>query len=237
MTTPHASWAEFYDQVYELSFGEFYKHLTAITLEQIGNLIKPPARIIDFGAGTGRLSIPLALQGYDVVAVDPCPEMLDRLSGKISSKNIKTVVSKLQDFHSGDKFDMAVCVFTVILYLPDEESLEKSIQAISNILKPGGLLLIDVPSRLIFQSYKKNTEKIQRFVNISPQDDNLYYYEETTTINESGRSSDYSDKFLIRYWDAEYVIKIMEKYGLLTEEDLTDKFAGSGSGYFLMRNK
>ena len=32
--------------------------------------------ILDFGAGTGRLSIPLAGKNFEVTAVDPCFEML-----------------------------------------------------------------------------------------------------------------------------------------------------------------
>ena len=74
MIGPHASWAGIYDLVYEESFGQFYEALTDTTIDQIKKTVHPPASIVDFGAGTGRLSIPLATSGYMITAVEPCRE-------------------------------------------------------------------------------------------------------------------------------------------------------------------
>ena len=79
MSTPHASWASVYDFIYKESFGELYDLLTERTVKQIKRYISPPARIVDFGAGTGRLSIPLSESGFNVVAVEPCDKMVDQL--------------------------------------------------------------------------------------------------------------------------------------------------------------
>lgn len=76
---PHASWADVYDLAYEQSFGLFYSELTKATIELITETLHTGGSIVDFGAGTGRLSIPLAEKHYDVTAVDPCQEMLDQL--------------------------------------------------------------------------------------------------------------------------------------------------------------
>lgn len=42
----------------------------------------PPARVLDAGAGTGFLSLLLAGQGYEVVALELAPAMLERLKEK-----------------------------------------------------------------------------------------------------------------------------------------------------------
>jgi len=76
---PHASWADVYDLAYEHSFGEFYARLTDKTIEWVAERVRPPAAIVDFGAGAGRLSVPLAAMGFDVTAVDPCAAMLGQL--------------------------------------------------------------------------------------------------------------------------------------------------------------
>ncbi len=41
--------------------------------------LQPGARVIDIGAGTERVAIPLAGRGCDVVAVEPAHGMVDRL--------------------------------------------------------------------------------------------------------------------------------------------------------------
>lgn len=45
----------------------------------------PPARVLDLGAGTGFLSLPLAALGYDVTALDVAPAMLERLQARQTS--------------------------------------------------------------------------------------------------------------------------------------------------------
>ena len=64
--TPHDAWAEVYDLVYAEEFGGFLDGLTDRTLELVCSLAKPPAAVADFGAGTGRLAIPLASAGYQI---------------------------------------------------------------------------------------------------------------------------------------------------------------------------
>jgi SAM-dependent methyltransferase len=54
-------------------------------IEVIGKAAGGP-RILDVGAGTGRLSAPLLAAGYDVVAVEPLDEMRAILAGHIGSE-------------------------------------------------------------------------------------------------------------------------------------------------------
>jgi len=60
------------------------------TREEIGAIvkhikIKKLEKVADFGAGTGRLTIPLAQHGFRVVAVDVSTKSLERLR-KVSKK-------------------------------------------------------------------------------------------------------------------------------------------------------
>ena len=84
----HNSWAKVYDRAYKESFGTFYKELTECTLEVIKEEFSECLKVIDFGAGTGRLSLPLSQLGYKVTAVDASEEMLKELQKKdIKKKN------------------------------------------------------------------------------------------------------------------------------------------------------
>ena len=80
----HNSWAKVYDRAYKESFSAFYKELTECTLEVIKEEFSECLKIIDFGAGTGRLSLPLSQKlGYKFTAVDASEEMLKELQKKI----------------------------------------------------------------------------------------------------------------------------------------------------------
>ena len=148
--TPHASWAEVYDLVYEKSFGSFYSELTRQTLSLIENRFSTDLSILDFGAGTGRISLPLAKAGYSVTAVDSCEEMFMQLKRKDSDNQVNTIVSTMEDFQSEEAFDLVLCVFTVLIYLLDEIQLEKAVGSAFKSCKIGGYMLMDIPSRGIF---------------------------------------------------------------------------------------
>ena len=97
---PHSSWARVYDIAYERSFGRFYHELTRATLDLITERVRPPARVVDFGAGTGRLSLPLAKLGHEVTAVEPCLEMLHELERKKQDAVVHPVYTRMEDFRS-----------------------------------------------------------------------------------------------------------------------------------------
>jgi len=233
---PHSSWAEVYDLAYNRSFGSFYERLTAATIQTIMDRVLPGGRIVDFGAGTGRLSIPLADKKLEVTAVDPCPEMLYQLERKKrEGMKLRTVCSTMQDFKESD-FDFALCVFTVLLYLLDEESLKKALSAAHSALKPGGMLLIDIPTRVLFRSYSTNDDVIERVVSVMREKGDIYRYKEELKVKwPNGSESTYSDEFRIRYWPSEYVSSTLATTGFIPEADLTDYFSSTGSHYWLMK--
>lgn len=236
MSGPHANWAAHYDDAYELAFGKFYHALTRSTIDNVKHTISPPAKIVDFGAGTGRLSIPLSSEGYDIVAVDPCREILDQLESKALRKGLKiqTECQRMQDFQADNEYDMALCVFTVLLYLLDEYSLKESIKAAISALRPGGFLLIDVPDAQVFQDYEISNDLITRRVRVEPKGGPIYQYQETTDIRYSDRSVHYTDNFLIRYWEPNRIREVLTLSGFSLRQDLSQSFAGAGSSYLLM---
>ena len=234
---PHASWAEAYDLIYAKTFPAFYNGLTNQTLSLMDTRFSCLPDIVDFGAGTGRLSIPLAQRGHKVTAVDPCREMLDQLRRKDSKNSVQTVCSKMEDFKPGKKYDIALCVFTVIIYLLDENVLKKSLLAVRNALKPHGMLLIDIPHRALFQNRSYNTACIKRKVVITGRNNDIYQYHENSTIKQSGIEKNYSDTFKIKYWPPAVMRKALKSAGFSLEDDVTHLFPGAGADYWIMRSK
>jgi 2-polyprenyl-3-methyl-5-hydroxy-6-metoxy-1,4-benzoquinol methylase len=94
---PHDNWAEVYDEVYTATFGDSYTMITRIALEIIQEKTELGAEILDIGAGTGRLSIPLLQRGYSVSAVDASTKMLDVLKRKdADGRGTKTSYYKVE---------------------------------------------------------------------------------------------------------------------------------------------
>ena len=58
-SVPHDSWANSYDQLFEASFGSHLANLTDLTMKIVLELTEPSESILDIGAGTGRMSLPL----------------------------------------------------------------------------------------------------------------------------------------------------------------------------------
>lgn len=94
-------------------------------------------KILDVGAGTGRLALRLAKVGAEVTALDVSEEMLKKL--KIKNHNLKTIVGEAEDLpFENESFDIVVATF-LIVHLKD---LRRFFDEVYRVLKPGGLFLV-----------------------------------------------------------------------------------------------
>lgn len=107
-------------------------------------------------------------------------------------------------------------------------SLKSSFKAAHKALRPDGYMLIDIPSRGIFNSFQRKTRLIQRNLTVKPTHDGNYWYEENTTLARYGSQTLYTDRFEIRYWDAEKMIKVLSNAGFSIIDELSTDFAGIG---------
>lgn len=101
---------------------------------------KGQIKILDIGAGTGRYSIPLAEEGYDVSAVELVKHNLGRLKAKCSLvKACQGNAVKLKRFEN-ETFDLALLFGPLYHLHGKDEKLQALIEA-KRVLKDGGILL------------------------------------------------------------------------------------------------
>lgn len=94
--------------------------------------------VLDVGAGTGRVAIPLAAHGCRVVAIDVSAAMLDRLREKSKALALHAVVGEAHALPFGADVVDAI-ILARLLYLVEEwrDALDEAVR----VLRPGGVLL------------------------------------------------------------------------------------------------
>ena len=98
--------------------------------------------IVEWGAGTGRLAVPLATAGHDVTAVEISSEMVVR--GREKGRSVKWIVGDMRSVDPGRDFGLAVCAFNSFLCLTGVDDALAFLRNARECLVSGGLLGIEV---------------------------------------------------------------------------------------------
>lgn len=149
LRNPYDHCAKYSDYVYGMSFGMAGPRLNGRVLAIVNELVPKPGRILEVGAGTGRLTVPIAQAGHAVVAVEPCAGMVAELRTKLAAllAEVRERVSirreRIEHYRRRDqRFDLILCVFTVLNHLLNRADVEALAQTAFNRLKAGGSLLL-----------------------------------------------------------------------------------------------
>lgn len=239
----HQHWAHLYDWVYEKSFGASYKMMTEASIRHIQRLVglvqseKP--RIADIGAGTGRLTKPLIELGFEIVAVEPSSQMLERLKLKVSGfeNKVEVINTSMADFKARP-VDISVCVFTVFAYITEEDELQKSIRNIAHHIKPSGYFLFDLASDLFFQGgvvMSHSSPELHRETRITPEAGEVFRISDDIYGQYDGVAFQHNESFLVRRWDKETFFHLLEESGMKQVDFDDSDFRFTGSRYFLFQ--
>ena len=241
MKQPHDNWGIYYDFVYEQTFGSFYDNLTTETINTI-NEILPEGNIIDFGAGTGRLSFPLTEQGYSVIAVEKSKGMAEEFKRKVDNSNLDVKIHNcsISDYQNGSA-DLALAIFTVLSYSLTEDELSRNIKTICQHINPNGYFFFDLPNTVFFNAGRLiniDTANFKRSVKLTSNNENdIYTYKELCSGIYNGKVFNYQDEFRIRYWSLDTLDKLLAKNGFSDTLKTFSQFNSTGSTYKLYQRQ
>ncbi len=138
----YKDFAEFYD----LYVGDRLDDLP-LYLEYARGIGTP---VLEIGAGSGRLTVPLARAGVPVVAVDISPEMLELLRLRLAQEDggtrqrVSIAQADACDLALDATYDLVIVPFYTFNYFLTPHAQDSVLRRCAAHLAPGGRLLVDV---------------------------------------------------------------------------------------------
>jgi predicted O-methyltransferase YrrM len=109
--------------------------------------------IVELAVGTGRIAVPLALEGYAVVGIDIDPAMLARARTRIAAAGVgdrvelveseMTAAAANEAVAGGGPYRLAILALQSILILKTPEGQKAVLATMADLLAPGGLAVVD----------------------------------------------------------------------------------------------
>ncbi len=103
-------------------------------------------RILELGAGSGRVSLPLARLGFEVTGLELSPKMLElgREHAASDGVNVNFVLGDARDFDLAKKFPLVIAPFNALMHLYTLSDQDKALGCIKAHLELGGVFAFDV---------------------------------------------------------------------------------------------
>jgi SAM-dependent methyltransferase len=104
--------------------------------------------VVELGVGTGRIAVPTALAGIDVIGVDSSAAMLEvcaeRAAAAGVAERLDLRLGDLRDPPVSEPVPLVTCPFRAYLHLASDEERHAALGRARELLVPGGRLVFDV---------------------------------------------------------------------------------------------
>ena len=146
--------AESYDHYYVSGlYDARYPRPNPPTYRSALRLARASSRILDFGAGSGRYTMPLLqatnafVCAYDISA-DACRALESQAAASGVGSQRLLVTANLDAARAAGPYDLAVALFGVLSHIEGKENRIDVLSSVRSVLSPDGLLLLTVPHAL-----------------------------------------------------------------------------------------
>ena len=134
--------------VYDFSYADFTEDIDFY--ENLAQAVDGP--LLELGAGSGRVAIPLAQAGYAVVGIDTSPSMLDAGRRTLSSTKLprkgklELLQADMTDFDLGRRFGLVFIAANTFQHLVTMRAQAACLACVARHLAPGGVFAMSVRS-------------------------------------------------------------------------------------------
>ncbi|MDL2237566.1 methyltransferase domain-containing protein [Christensenellaceae bacterium OttesenSCG-928-K19] len=224
--------ASVYDELmYDVPYKKWADYIVLL-LEKNG---VPNGKVLEYACGTGNITLGLAQAGFDLVATDVSPEMLDVARAKLraAAYNPQFVCADMAKVWLENAADAAVCACDGVNYLLDKKKLESFFARVQQNLKPHGVFLFDISSaykletllgneffyddgdtQTVFwqNSYDKAGRRVTMEITLFIKNEQVYHRLEETHVQRAWMMDELEAALIKSGFD------VMGVFGFLTEE-------------------
>lgn len=150
MNPQYSSLASYYDKLNAHIDYEQWADFLVARFREGG--IPSGSLVLDLACGTGNITLPLLKRGYDMIAIDVSPEMLDCGRKKPDGDKVLWLCQDMRFFELYGTVAAVVCCLDSINYITGKQGLKKCFSLVHNYLDPNGLFIFDVNSPYKFKN-------------------------------------------------------------------------------------
>src|SRR6185503_19336819 len=115
--------------------------------------------VLELGCGTGRVTLPLARAGANVIGVDLSAPMLNRVRRTRLGRRARLVRGDIRALpFPSNQFSLVAAPYGILQSLLREADLSATLRAVHDVLTPGGRLVMELVADLAsWQEYRGQT--------------------------------------------------------------------------------
>jgi len=131
-------------------YGSTYRARVADVSYYVDLAQKVGGPVLELGVGNGRIALPLARHGIDVVGIDASQPMLDDLRRRLVAEppevrsRITLIQGEMRKKRIRRRFPLVVCAFNTALHLYTRADFAQCFECVARHLAPGGRFVLDV---------------------------------------------------------------------------------------------
>ncbi len=182
-------------------------------------------KVLEIGCGNGRICIPLAKKGFDVIGIDISPIYIEDAEKKARKHRVKARfitgdMRNLSKIFKKEKFNVVLNVWTAIGYY-DKKTDEKIFKSVYKILKDKGLFLIlNCASKemLLYNFFPTSFRETEKYIILNESDYDFLrsiFKEKWIFYEKKGKDLKYIDEHEVkmRIYSHQELIEMVEKAG------------------------
>jgi len=207
-----------YDDIAAL-YDPWSRSVTEDVLFYVEQALASGGPVVELAVGTGRIAIPIARAGIDVVGVDSSPGMLSvaRAAAEDAgvAERLDLRVGALREPPVAERVPLVICPFRTLLHMETEQEKLRALRAACGLLAPGGHFVFDVfaPSREDIE--ETDGRWLEREPGIFERAD---WDEESRTLRLSVRSTDGpATSFGLHWLSVTEWLRLLDEAGLDVE--------------------